>query len=188
MDERATLRQAGEEIAPGAWSEEHARALLLAAARAIEFRGTLHERLQRPQMSYAEMREAFRKPLPRKPASSSDVIEELATLAEQGLGAMAGPRFFGWVIGSSHPAGVAADWLTGAWGQNAGGHTSTPAAAACEEIAAGWLLKLLRLPPECSVGFVTGATLANFTCLAAARGEVLRRAGFDVEAKGLFAA
>jgi glutamate/tyrosine decarboxylase-like PLP-dependent enzyme len=187
MDERATLRQTGEERAPGAWSEEHARALLLAATRAIEFRGTLHEKFQRPEKTYAEMREAFRKPLPERPALSSDVIEELAKLAEQGLGAMAGPRFFGWVIGSSHPAGVAADWLTSAWGQN-GGHTPAPAAAACEEIAANWLLELLRLPPACSVGFVTGATLANFTCLAAARGEILRRAGWDVEAKGLFTA
>jgi glutamate/tyrosine decarboxylase-like PLP-dependent enzyme len=188
MDERASLQQTGDQGPPGAWSEEHAHALLLAAARAIKFRETLHAQPQRPQKTYAEMREAFRIPLPQRPAGSAQVIEELATLAEQGLGAMAGPRFFGWVIGSSHPAGVAADWLTSAWGQNAGGHTPTPAAAACEETAAHWLLELLRLPPECSVGFVTGATLANVTCLAAARGEVLRRVGYDVEAKGLFGA
>jgi glutamate/tyrosine decarboxylase-like PLP-dependent enzyme len=188
MDERATMQQPGKTEASGAWSEEHARALQLAAARAIEFRRTLHDRPQRPEKTYAEMRALFRKAVPEKPVDTTALIEELVALAEQGLGAMAGPRFFGWVIGSSHPAGVAADWLTSAWGQNVGGHTPTPAAAACEEIAAAWLLELLDLPPQCSVGFVTGATLANFTCLAAARGEVLRRAGWDVEARGLFSA
>ena len=101
---------------------------------------------------------------------------------------MTGPRFFGWVIGASHPAGVAADWLTAAWGQNAGNHEASPAAAAAETVAAKWLLDLLDLPREASVGFVTGATVANFVCLAAARGAVLRRAGWDVEANGLFGA
>ena len=84
--------------------------------------------------------------------------------------------------------GVAADWLTSAWGQNAGNHTAAPAASAAETIAARWLLDLLSLPRQASVGFVTGATVANFVCLAAARGEVLRRVGWDVEAKGLFGA
>jgi glutamate/tyrosine decarboxylase-like PLP-dependent enzyme len=101
---------------------------------------------------------------------------------------MTGPRFFGWVIGGSHPVGVAADWLTGAWGQNAGNHHATPSAAAVEAVAAAWLLDLFDLPRESSVGFATGATAANFVCLAAARGEVLRRAGWDVEAHGLFGA
>jgi glutamate/tyrosine decarboxylase-like PLP-dependent enzyme len=101
---------------------------------------------------------------------------------------MAGPRFFGWVIGSSHPVGVAADMLTSAWGQNVGNHTATPSAAAAEAVAARWLLDLLDLPRECSIGFVTGATVANFVGLAAARSAVLRRVGWDVEANGLFGA
>ncbi|MGO8352249.1 pyridoxal-dependent decarboxylase, partial [Rhizobium johnstonii] len=85
-----------------------------------------------------------------------------------------GPRFFGWVIGGSHPVGVAADFLTSAWGQNAGNHAAAPAAAAVETVAARWLLDLMKMPAESSVGFVNGATVANFTCIAAARGEVLR--------------
>ena len=101
---------------------------------------------------------------------------------------MTSPNFHGWVIGASHPAGVAADWLTSAWGQMSGFADPTPAAAAVEEVAAGWLLDLLGLPAEAGVGFCTGATMANFTALAAARGELLRRAGWDVEARGLFGA
>ena len=101
---------------------------------------------------------------------------------------MAGSRFFGWVIGASHPMGVAADWLTSAWGQNAANHVASPAAAAAETVAARWLLDILDLPPEASVGFVTGATAANHVCLAAARGSVLRRFGWDVEGDGLFGA
>src|SRR5690606_20794829 len=91
-------------------------------------------------------------------------------------------------MGQSHPTGVAADWLLSAWGQNVGNAHATPSASACEEVAARWLLDLLDLPRESSVGFVSGATLANFTCLAAARGEVLRRVGWDVEADGLIGA
>ena len=101
---------------------------------------------------------------------------------------MTSPNFHGWVIGASHPAGVAADWLTSAWGQMSGFADPAPASAAVEEVAAGWVLDLLGLPAAAGVGFCTGATMANFTALAAARGELLRRAGWDVEAKGLFGA
>jgi glutamate/tyrosine decarboxylase-like PLP-dependent enzyme len=83
---------------------------------------------------------------------------------------------------------MAADWLTSAWAQNVGNAYATPTASAIEETCSRWLLDLLDLPRESSVGFVTGATVANFTCLAAARGEVLRRAGWDGEANGLFGA
>lgn len=84
--------------------------------------------------------------------------------------------------------GVAADFLTSAWGQNVGNHVAAPAGAAAETVAARWLLEMFELPRSCSVGFVTGATVANFVCLAAARSDVLRRANWDVEAKGLFGA
>ena len=116
------------------------------------------------------------------------MIADLAERAAPGLANMIGPRVFGWVIGATEPAGMAADWLTSAWAQNTGNAHATPAASACEEITARWLLDLLDMPRESSVGFVTGATMANFTCLAAARGEVLRRAGWDAEADGLFGA
>jgi glutamate/tyrosine decarboxylase-like PLP-dependent enzyme len=116
------------------------------------------------------------------------VINSLAAHADQGLVASAGPRYFGFVIGGSVPAALAADWLTSAWDQNAGLFVSSPAASVIEEIAASWVLDLLGLPPGASVGFVTGATMANFTALAAARHEVLRRAGWDVEEQGLIGA
>jgi glutamate/tyrosine decarboxylase-like PLP-dependent enzyme len=173
---------------PVHWDEAHDRTLNLAAQHALAFRRSLGRRPQRPEMNLVDMCQAFAGPLPERGSDGVDVIEQLVALSEPGLSAMAGPRFFGWVIGASHPVGVAADWLTSAWGQNCGGHTSSPAAAACEEVAAGWLLELLDLPPESSVGFVTGATMANLTCLAAARGELLRREGWDSEAKGLFGA
>lgn len=156
--------------------------------RTLAFRDSAATRLHRPACGYQEMREAFARPTPEHGAPIGEVIAELADLAEPGLANMVGPRFFGWVIGATEPAGVAADWLTSAWGQNNGNAQATPAAAACEEAVAAWLLELLDLPRESSVGFVTGATMANFTCLAAARGEVLRRVGWDVEADGLFGA
>ncbi|WEX76627.1 aspartate aminotransferase family protein [Sinorhizobium numidicum] len=161
---------------------------LRAARHATRFRDGISEAPQRPQVSYLASLEAFREPVPEGGSSGPEVIEELAGKAEPGLHAMTGPRFFGWVIGGSHPVGVAADWLTSAWGQNAGNHHAAPAAAAAEAVAGDWLLNLLDLPRESSVGLVTGATLANFVCLAAARGDVLRKAGWDVEAQGLFGA
>jgi glutamate/tyrosine decarboxylase-like PLP-dependent enzyme len=170
------------------WDVASELMLMRAAEHATRFRRTLAERRHTPQANYPEMREAFAAPLPETGCDGAAVIDELADLAEPGLSAMAGPRFFGWVIGASHPVGVAADWLTSAWGQNTGSHTGTPAAAACEEVAANWLLELLDLPRESSVGFVTGTSVAHFTCLAAARGAVMRRVGWDVEAQGLFGA
>ena len=113
------------------------------------------------------------------------VIEELSAAAEPGLVATPGPRFFGFVIGGSLPAALAADQLVSAWDQNAALAHSSPASAAVESVAAEWLLDILGLPKTASVGFVTGCQMANFTCLAAARDAVLRRAGWDVERNGL---
>lgn len=146
------------------------------------------DRIHRPMASYSEQLERFRLPLEENGVTAEQVISELITKAEPGLAAMTGPRFHGWVIGGSNQVGVAADWLTSAWGQNSGNCLATPSAAAAEEAAAHALLDLLDLPRSSSVGFVTGATMANFTCLAAARSEVLRRAGWDVESDGLFGA
>src|ERR1700739_2147156 len=117
-------------------------------------------------LPYAAMREAFDAPTPEHGAPASEVIDDLVNRSTPGLRAMTGPRFFGWVIGASHPVGVAADWLTSTWGQNAGNNIGTPAAAAAEAVAAQWLLDLLDLPRQASVGFVTGATMANFVGIA----------------------
>lgn len=159
-----------------------------AARRAASFRETLPNRLQRPLADYAGMLRRLAAPTPETGLPADEVIAALDAQMQPGLHAMAGGRFFGWVIGASHPVGVAADLLTSAWGQNAGNHQASPAAAAAEAVASGWLLDLLGLPRDASVGFVTGATVANFVCLAAARSEVLRRVGWDVEADGLFGA
>lgn len=155
-----------------------------AAEAAIDYRSASERPSGVPE--YRQLLEAFDEPLPEEPADQVEVIEELVAKASPGLRAMTSPGFFGWVIGGSHPAGVAADWLTSAWGQNAGNKVATPAAAAAEQVAANWLLELLDLPRTASVGFVTGATIANFVALAAARGELLRRVGWDVEEDGLF--
>lgn len=152
------------------------------------YRASAGERPQRPQVTFEQAQAAFEAPTPEHGASHEEIVSELIALAEPGLAAMIGPRFFGWVIGGSHTAGMAADWLVSTWGQNVGNAYATPAAAAVEEAAGRWLLDLLDLPRQSSIGFVTGATMANFTCLAAARGEVLRRAGWDCEAHGLFGA
>src|SRR5690606_19278019 len=102
--------------------------------------------------------------------------------------ATAGPRFFGFVIGGTLPAALAANWLAGTWDQDAGSVTTSPASAFIESVAMRWLLDILKLPPDCGAAFVTGATMANFTALAAARHAILARAGWDVEADGLFGA
>jgi glutamate/tyrosine decarboxylase-like PLP-dependent enzyme len=119
------------------------------------------------------------------PVPALDVLDGLAQLVEQGSVATPGPRYFGFVTGGSYPVAVAADWLVSAWDQNAAFHVLSPAMAHLEDVTAGWLLDLLGLPRQASVGFVTGATMANVTGLAAARHEVLRRGGWDVEADGL---
>jgi glutamate/tyrosine decarboxylase-like PLP-dependent enzyme len=145
-------------------------------------------RVHHPKASYGEQLAKFRLPVQDDGVPADQVIAELIAHAEPGLAAMTGPRFHGWVIGASNPVGVAADWLTSVWGQNTANHLATPSAAAAEETGGAALLDLLDLPREGAVGFATGATMANFTCLAAARSEVLRRAGWDVEANGLFGA
>ena len=124
-------------------------------------------------------------PLPETPEDPRKVIEMLAAAAEPGLVATPSGRFFGFVVGGSSPAALAADWLTSAWDQNAGLYALGPAAATVEQVAGGWLAELLGLPADVSVGFVTGVQMANFTALAAARHEMLARVGWNVEADGL---
>ena len=125
------------------------------------------------------------------PAAPSDPQQTLALLDEAGSPAtmaMAGPRFFGFVIGGSLPVTVAANWLATAWDQNVGFYHETPGVAHLEQVALAWLSRLFDFPPDTAGAFVTGATTANFTALAAARHVVLERAGWNVEADGLFGA
>jgi glutamate/tyrosine decarboxylase-like PLP-dependent enzyme len=102
--------------------------------------------------------------------------------------AVSGPRYFGFVTGGSLPATLAANWLAGAWDQNACMRVMSPVAAKAEEIARDWILELLNLPPASGMGFVTCTTMANFSGLAAARSALLHRAGWNIEEDGLFGA
>ncbi len=162
------------------------RAILRRTAElAADFLETLGERPVGVSVSPDELRARLGGPLPEVGEPALEVTERLAREADPGIVASAGPRYFGFVIGGSYPAAVAADWLTTAWDQNAGLYVSAPAAMVVEEVAGGWLRELFGLPASASVAFVTGATMANWTALAAARHEVLGRAGWNVETQGL---
>ena len=169
-------------------NEQDFAALDLAARLAAEYRRDIAAAETVPVAGYGEIHARFDGPVPEHGTDALRLIAELDSGARDGLRGIVAPRFYAWVNGSSHIAGVAADWLTSAWGQNGAGIPMSPAAAAVEAVAARWLLELLDLPAESSVGLVSGATIANFVGLAAARGELLRRAGWDVEADGLYSA
>jgi glutamate/tyrosine decarboxylase-like PLP-dependent enzyme len=126
--------------------------------------------------------------MPETPLAAEAVLEELDQFVTPATTAMAGPRYFGFVIGGTLPAALAANWLAGAWDQNTGLYHATPGTSSLERIALRWLLDVLGLPRDCAAGFVTGTTVAHITALAAARHHVLSRVGWNVEADGLFGA
>jgi glutamate/tyrosine decarboxylase-like PLP-dependent enzyme len=165
------------------------RALLHDVAdRAARYLESLPERKVRPDPIAVAGLERLRRPLPDHASPADEVIRELDELCSPATMAMAGPRFFGFVIGGALPVTIGAGWLATAWDQNTGLFQPTPATAAIESVALDWLVDLLGLPAGTGGGFVTGATVANFTALAAARHAVLERAGWNVEAHGLFGA
>ena len=164
------------------------QALETAAAHATRFLRGLAGRPVAATAGAEELRARLGGPLPDGPSDPAEVVAQLAKLADDGLVASAGPRYFGFVVGGSLPAALAADWLAGAWDQNAGLFVLGPAAATVEDVAAGWLVELLGLPAAASCGFVTGGLGANFSGLAAARHHVLAGAGWDVERDGLVGA
>jgi glutamate/tyrosine decarboxylase-like PLP-dependent enzyme len=133
----------------------------------------------------AQLRARFDRPLPQASTDPVQVIDELVSDCGGGIIGSASGRFFGWVIGGSLPAALAADWLTSAWDQNAAIHACGPAAAVIEEVTGTWLKDLLGLPQTASFAFVTGTQMAHVTCLAAARHRLLMRAGWDVEEQGM---
>ncbi len=162
------------------------RALLRQTADlAADFLDGLPERPVHATASHDELLDAFGGPLPAKGEAPGEVVSELARIAEPGLIASAGPRFFGFVIGGSLPSALAADWLTSTWDNNAGLYVIGPSASVAEEVAGTWLTELFGLPAGASIGYSTGATMASFTGLAAGRHRVLERAGWNVEEDGL---
>lgn len=162
---------------------EFAPVLNRALDHAEQWITSLDDRPVHPRASADEL--AFGGHLPDGPTDPVLVVDELAAAIEPGLMSMPSGRFFGWVIGGSHPAALAADWMTSTWDQNTAMRYATPGTVAVEEAAAAWLLDVLGLPATADVGFVTGATMANFTGLAAARQQVLADVGWDVNRDGL---
>ncbi len=159
-----------------------------AATRATRYLSEIATRSVAPTPAALAALAALDTPLPDSPSAPADTLRLLDELGSPATMGMAGPRFFGFVIGGALPATIAANWLTTAWDQNAVLYRASPGVAFIEQVALRWLLDLLRLPPTCGGAFVTGATVANLTALAAARHTVLARAGWNAEADGLFGA
>lgn len=149
---------------------------------------TLDNRPVRAAASADELRQLLGGPIPREGVAPGVLAEILAEAGMKGAVASAGPRYFGFVIGGSLPAALAADWLVSAWDQNGVVYATSPLVSVIEQITGAWLRELTGLPPSMSFGFVTGCQMANFTGLAAARHRVLRNAGWHVESDGLFGA
>jgi glutamate/tyrosine decarboxylase-like PLP-dependent enzyme len=165
------------------------RDLLNATAdRAASYLESLSERPVRPELDPPTAREAFDATLPDEPIAPELVLDELVAQAEPGITALGSPRYFGYVIGGTLPAALAADWMVSTWDQNAGLADITPSLAAIEELTGAWLIDLLGLPRTASFAFVTGCQMAHVTALAAARERVLADAGWDVGRDGLIGA
>jgi glutamate/tyrosine decarboxylase-like PLP-dependent enzyme len=162
------------------------RELLHAAADyAADFLETLDDRPIRHEAGADELYEALGGPLPERGLEAGAVLAALVEAAEPGLVASPSGRYFGFVVGGGVPAALAADWLTSAWDQNAGGYVLGASAAVVEEVTRGWLAELLDLPSDISVAYVTGCQMAHVTALAAARHDVLASAGWNVAREGL---
>lgn len=159
--------------------------LAAVAPAALAYLESLPSRRVYPAGEHHEIRAALAHPLTDAGVDPAQVVAELAADLGPFVTAHASGRFFGFVIGGLHPAAWGAELLVSTWDQNAGLYPPAPGVAIAEEIAAEWLVELLQLPTQSSVGFVTGGQMANFTCLAAARDHVLRAVGWDVEADGL---
>jgi glutamate/tyrosine decarboxylase-like PLP-dependent enzyme len=136
----------------------------------------------------ATLRSRLGKALPNEGVPPEQVVADLVKDVAGGILGSAGGRFFGWVIGGSVPAALAADWLTSAWDQNSGHHSCGPAAAVVEEVSGKWLKQILGLPAQASFALVTGCQMAHVTCLAAARQAILAKQGWDTEQRGLYGA
>lgn len=166
----------------------HAALLKRASEHAVAYLDTIADRHVGALATGDDLRAMLGVALPDRGDDESAVIDALAKAGATGTVATQGPRYFGFVVGGSVPAATAADWLVSAWDQNCGIYVLSPIVAVVEQIAAGWLKDLAGLPAGWSTGFVTGCQMANFTALATARNHLLAKAGWDVEARGLFGA
>ncbi len=165
------------------------KAAMQAAARySVAYREGINTRPVPPIEGLAAAVPRFRAPLSDHGMAADQVIEHIVRDADPGLNQMSSPNFYGYVLGGSHPAGVAADMLVAAWGQNATSSLETPAITGMERAVCDWSLDLLGLPPDSGVGIVSGATVANTQAVMAARNALLAKQDWDVEGTGLFGA
>ncbi|MBT5554523.1 MAG: aspartate aminotransferase family protein [Ilumatobacter sp.] len=163
--------------------------LLHEAARlAVEYVAGTDGRPATPDAAALAGLDAFDEPLPDGPTDPSDALRLLSEVADPATMVSTGPNYYGFVNGATFPVALGAAFLVNAWDQNAALPVMSPAAAKLYDVARGWLLDVLRLPGHADVGFVTGATVANASCMAAARDELLERAGWDAKSDGLFGA
>jgi glutamate/tyrosine decarboxylase-like PLP-dependent enzyme len=158
------------------------------ADRAARYLSSLPERSVAPSPTSVAALDQLGGTLPETPADPAQILALLDDIGSPATVATAGPRYFGFVIGGTLPAALAANWLAGAWDQNGAMRVMSPVSARLEEIVLQWTIDLLDLPPGSGAGFVTGTTMASFTSLAAARTALLTRAGWNVEEDGLFGA
>jgi glutamate/tyrosine decarboxylase-like PLP-dependent enzyme len=159
-----------------------------AARRGIAYRQSCGDRAVAPSADAVAAVQRLVEPLGEEGLSGAEVLALLDEIGSPATMAMAGPRFFGFVIGGSLPVTVATNWLSTAWDQNVVMHEVTPATATIEKVAIDWMVDLFGFPAATGAGFVTGATVANFTALAAARHRVFEDVGWNVEADGLIGA
>jgi glutamate/tyrosine decarboxylase-like PLP-dependent enzyme len=158
------------------------------AQRAARYLAALPKRRVSPAPQDLTQMHVLGGPFPAAPTPASAVVALLDEIGSPATIASAGGRYFGYVTGGALPAALATNWLAAAWDQNASLSGMSPVAAALEDVALAWLRDIFGFPAACGAGFTTGATMSNFCCLAAARSELLRRVGWDVEERGLFGA
>ena len=158
------------------------------ATRAARYLAGINDRSVAPSAEALARLQELGGPLSDAPKDPAEVLALLDAIGSPATVATTGSRYFGFVIGGTLPASLAANWLAGAWDQNAAMQVLSPVAAKVEEIVEGWVVDLLGLPQGSGAGFVTCTTMANFSGLAAARSALLRRTGWNVEDDGLFGA
>ena len=159
-----------------------------AATRALRYLSQIDDRDVAPSAQALVQLAEFDEPLPDGPTDPTEVLRLLDDIGSPATVVNAGRRYFGFVNGGALPVTLAANWLAGAWDQNAASRVMSPTASVLEDVAKGWLLDLLGFSSSSEVGFVSGATMANLSGLAAGRRHVLQQVGWDVEAEGLFGA
>jgi glutamate/tyrosine decarboxylase-like PLP-dependent enzyme len=159
-----------------------------AADHAIAYAAGIDDRHPTPTAEARAALAEFDEQLPEGPTDPAATIDLLQRVGGPATMGSTGQKYFGFVNGATYPVALGASFLVNAWDQNAALPVMSPVSAAIHDVATRWVLDVLRLPPESDVGFVTGATVANASCLAAARDALLAEHGWDVQRDGLFGA